>query len=131
MSMAARAYGRTQSETASRERLMVLLFEAALRHIRVAAAHLEKGHVREASTPLGKASDIVTELLGTLDHARAPELCAQLQKIYLFTNARLLAAIADRNPAAAREAERALVPVAEGFAEAVRTIERGAAAPAR
>jgi flagellar protein FliS len=131
MSMAARAYGRTQGETASRERLMVLLFEATLRHIRVAAAHLEKGRPRDAAAPLARASEIVSELVATLDHARAPELCAQLQKIYLFVSARLLAASMDRSAGPAREAERALAPVAEGFAEAVRLQERGAAAPAR
>ena len=37
----ARLYAKTQNETASKERLMVLLFEAALRHMRAAAPALE------------------------------------------------------------------------------------------
>ena len=36
----ARIYARTQNETASKERLMVLLFEAALRHMRTAGPAL-------------------------------------------------------------------------------------------
>jgi flagellar protein FliS len=125
MTYASRAYGRTQSETASKERLMVLLFETALRSIRVAATHLDAGKVREAAPLLARATDIVTELLGTLDHARAPELCTQLSQVYLYANNRLLVATMDRSAAAARDAERALAPIADGFAQAVRAVERG------
>jgi flagellar protein FliS len=127
MTYASRAYGRTQGETASRERLMVLLFETALRCVRVAATHLDAGRVREAAPQLARATDIVTELFGTLDHARAPELCAQLSQIYLFANARLLVATVDHSAAAARDAEKALAPIADGFAQAVRAVERGQA----
>ena len=43
--LAIRKYAQTQNETASKERLMVLLFEAALRHMRRAAVSLEGGRV--------------------------------------------------------------------------------------
>ena len=68
----ARIYARTQNETASKERLMVLLFEAALRHMRTAGPALAAKQFREAITALGKASNIVTELLGTLDRTQGP-----------------------------------------------------------
>jgi flagellar protein FliS len=75
---AARAYARATSETASKERLMVLLFEAALRHMRVAAGHLDAKNVIEALPLLTKASDIVTELAATLNPQAAPELSQTL-----------------------------------------------------
>ena len=77
MSLAQR-YATTQNETASKERLMVLLFEAALRHIRSARTALEEKRVNDAHGLLTKATAIVTELLSTLDHNQAPQLCETL-----------------------------------------------------
>ena len=119
----ARAYARTQNETASKERLMVLLFEAALRHMRTAAPALAAKQYGDASTAITKASAIVTELLSTLDRSKAPELCDNLAAVYTFVAGRLIKALTDRDPKWVKEAERAFEPVALGFAEAVKQLD--------
>ena len=106
---------------------MVLLFEAALRHIRSGATALETGRHAEANTALGKASDIVVELHATLDRSNAPELCDRLAEVYRFVCFRLSAAALSRDAKAAREAERVFAPIAEAFAEAVRSLASAAA----
>jgi flagellar protein FliS len=121
--LAIRKYAQTQNETASKERLMVLLFEAALRHMRRAAVSLESGRAGEAGAPLNKAGDIVAELLATLDHTRAPELCRQLSDVYIFVANRLIAAGGSKNPVAVREAERVFAPIADAFAKAVTQLQ--------
>jgi flagellar protein FliS len=117
--LAIRKYAQTQNETASKERLMVLLFEAALRHMRRAVVSLEGGRSAEAGPALNKAGDIVAELLGTLDHSRAPQLARQLSDVYIFVADRLIKAGGSRNPTAVREAERVFAPIAEAFSTAV------------
>ena len=117
------AYARTQKETASRERLMVLLFEAALRGIRNAARALESQRTVEATAALGRASDIVAEMAATLDHRHSPGLCQKLNDVYQFVLDRLLRAMTERDPRFALEAARALEPIVLGFAEAVRSLE--------
>ena len=67
---AAKTYARTRNETASRERLMALLFEKALVHMRTGAADLEAGRVHEGKQAMTKAGDIVAELSATLDVAK-------------------------------------------------------------
>ena len=47
-----RAYLDTQKKTASKERLMVMLFESALRHMGAGAAALEAGRAVPALAPL-------------------------------------------------------------------------------
>ena len=126
--LAIRRYANTQNETASKERLMVLLFEAALRHMRRAASALESGRASEAAPGLARAGDIVAELLATLDHSKAPQLCRQLSDLYIFVADRLIAAGGSRNPVAVREAERVFAPIAEAFASAVASLGGGAAA---
>lgn len=119
----AQRYTSTAGETASKERLMVLLFEAGLKNIRLGAKALEEGRWREAYDPLIRASDIVTELLVTLDHSKAPELCQKLDDLYKFVNGRLLQATTSRNAQPAREAERVFAPLVDGFQGAVAKLQ--------
>lgn len=116
----ARRYSQAQAETASPERLMVLLFDAALRHMQRGAADLEAGDHGSAEPSLTRAGEIVTELLCTLDPSRgAPDLCDTLGDVYKFVNGRLLEANLRRDPAKALEAARVFAPIADGFREAV------------
>jgi flagellar protein FliS len=115
----ARAYSQTQAVTASHDRLMVMLFEAALKNMRAGAAALDDDRPTEAVSMLIRASEIVLELAATLDRARAPDLCDRLGKLYEFVALRLSHAALARDSRAAREAERAFAPVAEAFASVV------------
>ncbi len=128
---AAHAYARTRNETASKERLMVLLFEKALAHMRAGAVALDEGRPTEAIGVLGKATDIVTELSATLDVNAVPELGAQLKELYLFVSTRLLKAMTARDSSAAREAERVFAPIADAFGQAVAAMMGAAAGGTR
>ena len=125
----ARAYAQTQKQTASKERLMVLLFEAALKHMLAGATALEAGHPGEGSAALLKASDIVLELSGSLDMNRAPELGQTLKDLYIFVNARLMKASATHEASAAREAVRVFSPIADAFSQVVSQLAAAPAAP--
>ncbi|HEY2899068.1 MAG TPA: flagellar export chaperone FliS [Polyangia bacterium] len=121
--LAVKRYANTRNETASKERLMILLFEAALKHMRVAAAAMEGGRVLEGMEPLAKAGDIIAELTATLDHSKAPQLCARLTDLYLFVGDRLIASAATRSAKPLREAERVFAPIADAFASAVAMVQ--------
>jgi flagellar secretion chaperone FliS len=131
--MPTRRYAQSQNETASPERLMVLLFEAALRHMRAAMEALRSGRAGDANTALSKATDIVVELDATFDRRRAPDLADNLGVVYQFVCGRLLTASTKRDPTLVREAEQAFFPVADAFATAVRQLaaERAAQEAAR
>jgi flagellar protein FliS len=119
MSYATR-YTQAQAETATPERLMVLLFDAAVRHMNRAAVDLEDGRYGDAEPSLTRAGEIVTELLVTLDPNRgAPDVCDTLGELYRFVNLRLIEANLRRDPSKAREAARVFAPIADGFREAV------------
>jgi flagellar protein FliS len=122
MTPAARRYAQSQLETASPERLMVLLFQAALRSMRTGAAYMTSGDFAQGGRALMKASDIVVELHATLDRPKAPELCDQLADVYRFVCQRLSAAALSRDARAAGEAERVFAPVADAFEKAVASL---------
>jgi flagellar protein FliS len=110
----AHAYQRTQSETASPERLLVLLFQATRKHMAVAEESLKKGEPKGAEVPLRRAIDIVTELNATLDPRAAPALVEQLSSVYAFVLGRLFAASRGDQKALA-DARRAFNPIADAF----------------
>jgi flagellar protein FliS len=116
------AYSRATSETASPERLMVLLFEAALRHMRHAASLLDEQKSAEALPLLAKAGDIVSELAATFDADRAPELAVSVGKVYVFVSQRLAEAAWTKNAKLVRDAELAFEPLVDGFSQAVASL---------
>jgi flagellar protein FliS len=122
MNPASSRYAAASRETASPERLMVLLFQAALRHLRAGLAALEAGRGPDGAGSLCKAADIVLELHRALDPSKAPQLCEDLGAVYRFVALRLNDAALRRDPEIAREAERAFVPVADAFEKAVESV---------
>lgn len=119
---ASRAYARASQETASPERLMVMLFEAALRHMRHAMTLLEEKKTADALALLTKASDIVAELADTLNPKHSPDLVQALGDLYLFVAQRLARASAFHDVMALREAERAFAPIVDAFQQAVASL---------
>ncbi|HTP24317.1 MAG TPA: flagellar export chaperone FliS [Anaeromyxobacteraceae bacterium] len=117
-----RHYAKQQNETASPERLMVLLFETALRQMRGAVTALEQGRSAEANAPLTRATDIVAHLDATFDPSRNPELAKHLGAVYRFVCQRLLSGKILNDAVAVREAERVFFPVANAFATAVQRL---------
>jgi flagellar protein FliS len=127
----ANAYRNVQASTASKERLMALLFETALRHMRQGRAALERRDRAAFFTALEKASAIVIELQCTLKPEAAPQLCEQLKDIYGFVIGRLVTAGTGADLRALAEAEKAFAPVAEAFIQAATQVQaQPAAAPA-
>ncbi len=113
-------YGEVRSTTASREQLLAMLLEAALASIRGGRAALEEKRPLEAGKPLLKATQIIQQLMATLDRRMAPGLADNLGKAYAFVCQRLLVAATRKDSVAAEEAERVFTPVAEGLLEAIR-----------
>lgn len=111
-------YRQTQHETASAPRVLVLLLQRARRAMAQADEHLAAKRVREAAPHTQRALDIVATLCDSFDAARAPELADSLHGVYGFIMARLLVATrGDR--AALADANRAFLPIADAFEQAV------------
>ena len=112
-------YQNVAQQTASPQRLMVMLFQRTRVHLSAAAQALESGRLQEARVPIQKAEDIVHELMRTLNHDMAPDLCRDLESVYTFVLTRLMTAVLRSDAKAVREAERAFAPIAEAFEQAV------------
>ena len=114
-----RAYTNANVNTASAPRIMMTLFETALRCMRTARGAYEKGDYRTGGDSAERAATIVLGLQATLKPELAPALCEQLDSVYGFVLARLTMAIGNTSAKHMEEAERVFLPVVEAFDQAV------------
>ena len=84
MSFAVAQYRSNQVQTASPARVVVQFYDGAIKFIKLAAAALEARDFAAKGKYLSRAHAIVAELRCNLDPERAPELCAELERLYVY-----------------------------------------------
>lgn len=109
MSFAVAQYRSNQVQTASPARVVVQFYDGALRFIRSAVSAIEARDYAAKGVQLSRAHAIVAELRANLDPTRAPELCAELDRLYVF----VLDRITEANLKASAEPLAAAVKVLE------------------
>ena len=115
VSAAAARYRGVQVQTCSPQKLLVMLFDGALRFIGEADAAMVADDRARAGERIGKAHAIVAELAATLDREKAPELCDNLLGIYAFSMGHLLEANLHQDRKRLAEVVSALTPLREAF----------------
>lgn len=119
MSSAVARYQRTESQSWSRPEMLLALLDGAIRFTKEARVAIEKRDFATKGEATTKAMAVVTELEASLDHARAPEVCAGLARIYAFVRERLLLASVKLDVKASDHAIKQLVSLRASFAEAM------------
>ena len=82
MSYGLRKYRTSQANTASREDLLILLYEGAIRFLEKAIAEMEAKNLSEHKMYLRRGLAIIAELQSTLDFDKGGELSMQLFDLY-------------------------------------------------
>jgi len=92
MSDPLRSYKETQIKTATPSRLVVMLYDGALKYLGLALEALDARHQRydRASEYLIRTQDIITELMVSLDFDQGREIARNLFNLYLWMNHQLL-----------------------------------------
>lgn len=109
------AYLESQIQTADPLELVRLLYRAAGDATRSAAAHLAAGRIAERSRQISKALAILTQLAGTLDHARGGTLSRRLAELYDYMQRRLLEANQRQKAEPLEEVRSLLATLLEGW----------------
>jgi len=91
-------YQTVHTTTATQEELVVLAFEAAVRHQTKAIAAKQKRDHLATARHLRTVRGIFGELLAALDHEVAPELCRNLSRLYVWLIGELARVPSDPGP---------------------------------
>ena len=110
-------YRETQIRTSNQGRLIVMLYDAALRNIGRAIEALDGGvkGIEKANNAILKAQDIVGELLVSLDMERGGEIAKNLGGLYHFVNRQLMEGNIRKQKAPLEEARKILAELREAW----------------
>jgi flagellar protein FliS len=90
-------YKTLKVKTASRGELLILLYESAIQNVKKAIVAIEKKDILEKAKCIGKAHDIINELLNTLDFEIGGTIALELEKLYNFMVEQLMKANLENN----------------------------------
>jgi flagellar protein FliS len=97
------AYQDNVVTTQSKGRLIVLLYDGAIKFMKLAIKELEANNYIAKGQYINKAQDIINELNAVLDMNAGGEIATNLRKLYCFMNRRLSEANIKRDPKMIRE----------------------------
>lgn len=113
-------YKTVQVTTCSPGELLIMLYNGLFRFLGEAANAIKTGDKAVAGERIGRSHDILSELVAGLNPTYAPELCDNLQGIYLFCMGRIVEANLHQDPKRIEEVIRILSPLREAWTIAVR-----------
>jgi flagellar protein FliS len=128
MSNPLQKYKQTQIVSASREKLLLMMYEGAIKFTKRAIVAAEQKNVAERCTAIGRAYDIVTELNNTLDHKVGGDIAKNLEQLYMFITDQLTKANLNGTVEPLQHSLKILETLYEGWVQAVDQVKRQEAA---
>lgn len=123
---AQQAYTESAVLTAPPEKLVVMLYDGAIRFLHVGAAAMRNGDHVHARDRIRKAEAIIDQLNYSLDMSHG-EIPQQLRSIYLFCKRHLVQGSIQRDPAAVDAVIGLLSELRDAWEQVARTSIRSAA----
>ncbi len=127
------AYQKTNVNTASQGRLVVLLYEGAVKHLNAAInlfdaeGKLKPGDIEQFGIHLQKTQAIITELQVSLDMEKGGDIARNLMALYVYFNEEIMDATINHS----RQKLQTILKMVNALTESWRTIANSTAnAPA-
>ena len=114
-----RSYKETQIKTATPGKLILMMYDGAIRNLNQALQDMDDEHRRydSISNSLIKAQDIIAELMISLDFERGGEIAKNLFGLYVFMNRRLLDGNIQKDKVPLEEVKTLLMELRGAWAE--------------
>jgi len=100
---AASTYKETSVSTQNKGRLIVMLYDGAIKFMNLAIKELEAKNYEAKGRYIGRAQSIIDELNSVLDMEAGGEIAQNLRKLYNFMHRRLSEANTKRDPQMIRD----------------------------
>ena len=117
------AYRQTAVTTASKEQVLIMLYEAAIKHLKKAAECCQKNDLAGKGTAVGKAHDIINELSNSLDFQVGGEVAKNLERLYSFMVEQIVQGNINNDAAKFDQARSMLETLLEGWKGAVAQLQ--------
>jgi flagellar protein FliS len=118
-------YLKTKVMTASKEQLVLMLFDGVLRFSEEAKAAWEEKDIEGGHNAMVKAQKIVLELAYSLDKEKGGEIAANLAGLYTYCYSRLVTASVQRSAEIVDEVQKLIEEIREGWEGAMAQVASG------
>ena len=108
-------YLETEILSADPVKLVGILYRAALESVAAARRHLGAGEIMRRSRSITKTSEIVNELMRSLNHSAGGEISRNLVEIYAYMQTRLIEANTNQMDQPLAEVERLLTTLSDAW----------------
>lgn len=115
-------YRAVKIQTASPAQILIMLYDGAIRFALIARKKIDEKDYAAKGTYIGKVQAIISELMSSLDFSIAPELCAQLEQLYIYMMEQLTEANLKLDTQALDTVVRLLKTLREGWNEALTSL---------
>ena len=117
-------YKQASIESASREKILIMLYEAAIRNMKLAKKALDEKRIADKGTYLGKAHSIISELITSLDHNVGGKLAQDLESLYIFMLDQITKGNIENSGECLESVIKLLETLLEGWNQAVETVRK-------
>jgi flagellar protein FliS len=109
------AYKDNTVSTQNKGRLIVLLYDGAIKFLKLAIKEMESGNQETKGQYINRAADIITELNAILDMEKGGEIAVNLRKLYNFMSDRLTQANIKQDPNMVRDVIKLMEELNQGW----------------
>jgi len=112
-------YQKTQVTTASREKVLLMLYEGAIRFTKQAKAAMEAKKIADKGKYISKSTAILSELMATLDFKTGGQLAVDLENLYIFMIDKLIEGNINNDPACLQAVEDLLMTLYQAWKDVI------------
>ena len=113
-------YQQSQVQTASPEKILIMLYDGAIQFLNKALKAMKEGNIQESHNNNVSAQNIIMEFMNTLDMDIGGDVARNLYGLYEYLHHRLVYANINKDPKAIEEVLRHLKELKETWEEAIR-----------
>ncbi len=124
MSYGLGAYKKTSVSTASKEQILLMLYQAAIKNCKKAIEHTEKKELAKKGEFIGKLQDIVIELNNSLDFEVGGAIANELSSLYDYLLYASTQANLKIDPEPLRGCLNVLNTLYDGWSEAIKALKK-------
>jgi flagellar protein FliS len=114
-----KAYQKTQVTTASPEKILLMLYEGAIKFVKIAQVRMKEKNIAEKGKYISKTLAIISELMNTLDHKVGGQLASDLENLYIFMMDKLVEANLHNRTEDLEAVEKLLIILHEAWKDVV------------
>ena len=120
-------YRQMAVKTANRGQVLLMLYEGAIQHVKRAILAIDKKDIAGKGVSIGKAHDIINELMNTLDFEVGGQVAIDLDRLYHFMTEQLVKANLESSKDPLVQVQKLLETLLSGWKQAVEQVNKGSA----